>query len=74
MESASSDNVSYWVASTQAEPYPALEGTIEVDVAIVGAGIVGITTGLLLQRAGKRSRSSRWTGLFRECRDLRPPK
>lgn len=53
MESGSSDNLSYWVASTQAEPYPALEGTIEVDVAIVGAGIVGITAGLLLQRAGK---------------------
>ncbi len=31
---------------------PALAGEIEVDVAVVGAGIVGLTTALLLQRRG----------------------
>lgn len=31
---------------------PALEREIEVDVAVVGAGIVGLTTALLLQRRG----------------------
>lgn len=34
--------------------FPSLDRNIEVDVAVVGGGITGVTTALLLQRAGKR--------------------
>ncbi len=43
---------SYWIASTDTTNYPALEENIVVDVAIVGGGITGITTGCLLKKAG----------------------
>jgi len=33
---------------------PSLSGTIEVDVAVVGAGITGLTTALLLKQAGAK--------------------
>lgn len=46
------DGVSYWVATAPATAYPALAGRVDVDVAIVGAGIVGITAAWLLKRAG----------------------
>ena len=38
--------------------YPALEGERRVDVAVVGAGITGMTAALLLARAGRSGRSS----------------
>jgi glycine/D-amino acid oxidase-like deaminating enzyme/nitrite reductase/ring-hydroxylating ferredoxin subunit len=44
---------SYWIESTPDTSYPRLEGDIAVDVAVVGGGITGITTALLLKRAGK---------------------
>lgn len=40
----------YWTASTSATDYPALDKDIKVDVAIVGGGLVGITTAYLLTR------------------------
>lgn len=43
---------SYWVATTQKSNYPALPGNIRVDVAIIGGGIVGITSAFLLKEAG----------------------
>lgn len=42
----------YWIASTKKEDYPALEEDMNVDVAIVGGGIVGITTAFLLKSKG----------------------
>ena len=44
---------SYWIESTPETGYPELAGDVEVDVAVVGAGITGITAALLLKRAGK---------------------
>jgi glycine/D-amino acid oxidase-like deaminating enzyme/nitrite reductase/ring-hydroxylating ferredoxin subunit len=52
-EAHSTTNVSYWVDSTAAPERPRLEGSVEVDVAIVGAGIVGLTAARLLKRSGK---------------------
>jgi glycine/D-amino acid oxidase-like deaminating enzyme/nitrite reductase/ring-hydroxylating ferredoxin subunit len=45
---------SFWVATTPETAYPRLDEDIETDVAVVGAGIMGITTAVLLKRAGKR--------------------
>lgn len=47
-------NRSVWVATKETRAFPALEAEIDVDVAIAGAGIVGVTTALLLKRAGLR--------------------
>jgi len=46
---------SYWNATAGAGPsFPTLQGDIEVDVAIVGGGIVGVTAARLLKDRGLR--------------------
>jgi glycine/D-amino acid oxidase-like deaminating enzyme/nitrite reductase/ring-hydroxylating ferredoxin subunit len=44
---------SIWVATAPETDYPQLSADVEVDVAVVGAGITGITAAVLLKRAGK---------------------
>ncbi len=44
----------YWMVEVERASFPALEGDHEFDVAVVGAGITGLTAALLLKRAGKR--------------------
>lgn len=44
---------SLWLATTDLPSFPRLAEDIETDVAIVGAGITGITTAYLLAKAGK---------------------
>jgi len=46
---------SYWIATTPESNYSSLSGEIRVDVAILGGGIVGITTAFLLKEAGTLS-------------------
>lgn len=43
---------SYWVSSTTEPSYPALDESIEGDVAVVGAGIAGISTATFLAEDG----------------------
>ena len=43
---------SYWMASTGTTNYPALNEDINVDVAIVGGGLVGISCAYLLKKEG----------------------
>lgn len=43
---------SYWLSSTEETNFPPLREDISVDVAIVGGGMVGITTAFLLKRGG----------------------
>ncbi|MCL6458824.1 MAG: FAD-dependent oxidoreductase [Gorillibacterium sp.] len=43
---------SYWLASSNIPRFPQLTKDIHVDVAIVGAGITGITTAYLLSKQG----------------------
>ena len=42
----------YWIASTPETNYPTLQEDINVDVAIVGGGMVGITSAYLLGKEG----------------------
>jgi glycine/D-amino acid oxidase-like deaminating enzyme/nitrite reductase/ring-hydroxylating ferredoxin subunit len=43
---------SYWIATTPESHYPIQTEDVEADVAIIGGGIVGITSALLLKEAG----------------------
>ena len=45
-------NRSLWVATTPETSYPSLDVDLDVDMAVIGAGITGLTTALLLKRAG----------------------
>jgi glycine/D-amino acid oxidase-like deaminating enzyme/nitrite reductase/ring-hydroxylating ferredoxin subunit len=44
---------SFWIESTPETDYPTLTGGVSVDVAVIGAGITGLTAATLLKRAGK---------------------
>jgi glycine/D-amino acid oxidase-like deaminating enzyme/nitrite reductase/ring-hydroxylating ferredoxin subunit len=50
---ASDESLSLWIDTTPATSYPPLRGDVDADVAIVGAGITGITAAYLLAKAGK---------------------
>src|SRR5436190_4251905 len=45
---------SLWLDTAPTTAYPVLSEDIEVDVAVLGGGIVGLTTALLLKRDGAR--------------------
>ena len=47
-------NISLWIGTTPETTYPALAGELTVDVAVIGAGITGLSTAALLKRAGAR--------------------
>ena len=44
---------SYWMDTAPGEPFPALDTDVSVDVAVVGAGIAGLSTAWELARAGR---------------------
>lgn len=44
---------SYWIDSTPSTDFSLLNNGLEVDVAILGGGIVGITTAIMLKKLGK---------------------
>src|SRR5436305_8686744 len=46
---------SYWNATAPASAFPTLAGEIEVDVAIVGGGIVGVTVARILKDRGLKA-------------------
>ncbi|MBN8228655.1 FAD-dependent oxidoreductase [Corallococcus macrosporus] len=45
---------SLWTVTTLPRDFPSLPGDLDVDVAIIGGGIAGLTTAWLLKRAGKK--------------------
>jgi NADH dehydrogenase FAD-containing subunit len=49
---------SFWIATTPDTDYPALSADVEVDAAVVGAGITGITTAALLKQARRSRRAT----------------
>ncbi|BCW78716.1 FAD-dependent oxidoreductase [Arthrobacter sp. NicSoilC5] len=44
--------LSLWLATAGATDFPQLHGTVEVDVAVIGGGIAGLTAALALKRSG----------------------
>ena len=44
---------SYWMQSAEAQPHPRLTGEIEVDVAVIGAGIAGVSAAWELAQRGR---------------------
>lgn len=46
------DSQSLWLATSKGTNFPTLPGDLAVDVAIVGAGITGLTAATLLKKAG----------------------
>ena len=55
---------SVWNQNVPITDHPQLSGEVEVDVAVVGGGIAGVTTALLLKLSGKRVAllEARWVG------------
>lgn len=49
----SDESLSLWIDTTPSTEYPSLRGDVDADVAIVGAGITGITAAYLLAKAGQ---------------------
>ncbi|GAA2729453.1 FAD-dependent oxidoreductase [Streptomyces nogalater] len=45
---------SYWLHTAPGPDHPALDADLDVDVAVVGAGIAGLSTAHALARAGRR--------------------
>lgn len=54
MGSLHEHNISLWVGTTQETNYPVLANDIDVDVAVIGAGITGLSAAALLKRSGAR--------------------
>jgi glycine/D-amino acid oxidase-like deaminating enzyme/nitrite reductase/ring-hydroxylating ferredoxin subunit len=54
MTNLEGSNTSYWIASTGQTAYPALDREMHVDVAVLGGGMAGLMTALLLKREGRR--------------------
>lgn len=52
MKSSSAVGTSIWTASSPATAYPALPSDVAADAAVIGGGITGLTTALLLLRQG----------------------
>lgn len=53
MDNSLGELESFWIKSTVDTKYPKLSENISADVLVVGGGIVGVTTALLLKEAGK---------------------
>src|SRR5215212_1550186 len=51
--SSTGKHLSFWLDTTPRTDYPAMPGDVSADVAVIGGGITGLTTAVLLKRSGK---------------------
>lgn len=68
---------SVWIATPDDAGFGALEEPLDVDVAVLGAGIAGLTAALLLKNAGLRVavlEMGRVCGVTTHPRDHEPPR
>jgi glycine/D-amino acid oxidase-like deaminating enzyme/nitrite reductase/ring-hydroxylating ferredoxin subunit len=47
-------NIPFWIDSVPIQRFPKLQGNVNVDVVVVGAGVTGVTAAYLLKQAGLR--------------------
>ena len=53
MPKAELDTLSYWEDSASVSRYPRLDRDLTVDVAVIGAGITGLTAAYLIKKSGR---------------------
>lgn len=53
IEAIEGEPVSLWIATAGTTSFPGLDGDVEVDVAVIGGGIAGLTSALALKRTGR---------------------
>ena len=51
--------VSLWLATAAGTGYPSLRTDLDVDIAVIGGGVAGLTAALALKRAGQSVAVSR---------------
>ena len=66
--------LSFWMASVSFPDFEQLNENLDVDVAVVGGGIVGITSAFLLKQSGLKVLSWRQAGSFTALPDIPQPK
>jgi glycine/D-amino acid oxidase-like deaminating enzyme/nitrite reductase/ring-hydroxylating ferredoxin subunit len=54
MPATTSSDQSLWLQTAPPTDYPALTGAVDVDVAVLGGGVAGLTAALLLKQDGAR--------------------
>ena len=54
LEATNGTSVSIWSATASVPVFPPLQGDVEADVCVIGAGIAGLTTAYLLSLEGKQ--------------------
>src|SRR5438874_2389747 len=50
---AEMDTTSYWIDSSSLPRFPSIKRDLEVDVVVIGGGVMGITAAYLLKQAGR---------------------
>ncbi|HLO63403.1 MAG TPA: FAD-dependent oxidoreductase [Azonexus sp.] len=54
LEASNGTSTSLWMDNASIPDFPPLQGGVEADVCVIGAGIAGLTTAYLLAQAGKQ--------------------
>jgi glycine/D-amino acid oxidase-like deaminating enzyme/nitrite reductase/ring-hydroxylating ferredoxin subunit len=54
MANTTSSRQSLWLDTAPPSEYPSLSGDVEVDIAVIGGGVAGLTSALMLHDAGAR--------------------
>ena len=72
VEGVMAKHESVWITTSEPSRFAALQEAVDVDVVVVGAGIAGLSTALLLKYAGPRVACSRRGLCAAQRPDIRP--